>query len=79
MPSAPMSDLGITGNYIVRDVWHQKDIGIFDHASTALLRRHGVVLVTLRPSSQKGGLLTQPSFFSTVLHPPPKSTRLYSA
>ena len=42
------SDLGITGKYIVRDLWRQKDIGTFEGAFTAEVRRHGVVLVGLR-------------------------------
>ena len=43
------SDLGISGKYIVRDLWRQKDLGIFDEQFAADVRRHGVVLVSLRP------------------------------
>jgi alpha-galactosidase len=46
------SDLGITGSYIVRDLWRQKDIGVFDQQFTALVRRHGVVLLTIRPAKK---------------------------
>ena len=42
------SDLGISGKYIVRDLWRQKDLGIFEGAFTAPVRRHGVVMVSLR-------------------------------
>jgi len=42
------ADLGITGKYIVRDLWRQKDIGTFDGEFSADVRRHGVVLVGLR-------------------------------
>ena len=44
------SDLGITGNYVVRDLWRQKDIGVFDRQFTAFVRRHGVVLISLHPA-----------------------------
>ena len=47
------SDLGITGNYVVRDLWRQKDIGVFDRQFTALVRRHGVVLITVRPVAKQ--------------------------
>jgi alpha-galactosidase len=42
------SDLGIKGKYIVRDLWRQKDLGIFEGEFSADVRRHGVVLVSLR-------------------------------
>ncbi|MBS1604343.1 MAG: putative Ig domain-containing protein [Bacteroidetes bacterium] len=42
------SDLGITGKYIVRDLWRQKDLGTFEGEFSADVRRHGVVLVTVR-------------------------------
>jgi alpha-galactosidase len=44
------SDLGITGRQIVRDLWRQKDLGTFDEEFSAPVGRHGVVLVSLRPS-----------------------------
>jgi alpha-galactosidase len=42
------SDLGITGKYMVRDLWRQKDLGVFENEFAADVRKHGVVLVTLR-------------------------------
>lgn len=42
------SDLGITGKYIVRDLWRQKDLGVFEGEFAADVRRHGVVMVSLR-------------------------------
>ncbi|WP_431209397.1 hypothetical protein ACQ86N_24890 [Puia sp. P3] len=42
------SDLGIKGKYIVRDLWRQKDLGTFEGEFSADVRRHGVVLITLR-------------------------------
>ena len=44
------SDLGITGKYIVRDLWRQKDLGVFENEFAADVRKHGVVLVSLRKS-----------------------------
>jgi alpha-galactosidase len=41
------SDLGITGPWVVRDLWRQKDLGVFENAFTADVRRHGVVLIQL--------------------------------
>jgi alpha-galactosidase len=41
------SDLGISGEYTVRDVWRQKDIGKFSGVFTAEVPFHGVVLVKL--------------------------------
>jgi alpha-galactosidase len=42
------SELGIAGKYIVRDLWRQKDIGIFDNEFSADVKPHGVVMVSLR-------------------------------
>jgi len=40
--------LGIKGVQKVRDVWRQKDIGVFNNAFDATVPPHGVILVTLR-------------------------------
>jgi alpha-galactosidase len=45
---ARWQDLGITGKYIVRDLWRQKDLGVFEGEFKADVNRHGVVLVSLR-------------------------------
>lgn len=42
------SDLGLTGKQNVRDLWRQKDMGVFSDKYTAEVPRHGVVLVRLR-------------------------------
>jgi len=42
--TAKWEDLGLTGKQRVRDLWRQKDLGIFDEFSTEV-PRHGVVLV----------------------------------
>jgi alpha-galactosidase len=39
------SDIGFNGKFIVRDVWRQKDIGIFENQFEAEVPYHGVVLV----------------------------------
>ncbi len=43
------SDLGITGKYIVRDLWRQKDLGTFEDEFSVDVKQHGVVIVRLRP------------------------------
>ena len=50
--TANWSDLGITGNQKVRDLWRQKDIGILKDKFTVSVGRHGVVM--LRLWSKKG-------------------------
>jgi alpha-galactosidase len=42
------ADLKITGKYIVRDLWRQKDLGTFDGEFKADVNQHGVVMVSLR-------------------------------
>jgi len=40
-------DLGLTGSYSVRDLWRQKDLGVFDGGMDISVPGHGVVLVKL--------------------------------
>jgi alpha-galactosidase len=42
------ADLKLSGKYIVRDLWRQKDLGTFDGEFKADVNQHGVVLVSLR-------------------------------
>lgn len=42
------SDLHISGRYIVRDLWRQKDLGTFEGEFKSDVASHGVVLVSLR-------------------------------
>lgn len=42
------SDLKLSGRYIVRDLWRQKDLGVFDSEFSADVPEHGVVMVQLR-------------------------------
>ena len=41
------SDLKLTGNYTVRDLWRQQDIGVFEGKYDVDVPSHGVVLVKL--------------------------------
>ncbi len=41
-------NLGISGDFVVRDVWRQKDLGTFHNAFKTPVRPHGVVLVRLK-------------------------------
>lgn len=43
------SDLGITGEQTVRDLWRQKDLGKYTGQFEASVGRHGVILVKIAP------------------------------
>ena len=45
---ATWSTLGVTGKQIARDVWRQKDQGVFTDSFSAVVPAHGVKLITLR-------------------------------
>jgi alpha-galactosidase len=44
------ADLKINGKQIVRDLWRQKDVGIFDTNFSTPVGRHGVVMIKIRPA-----------------------------
>jgi alpha-galactosidase len=46
--SVKWTELGIQGKYIVRDLWRQKDLGIFEDEFSADVKPHGVVMISLR-------------------------------
>jgi alpha-galactosidase len=48
---ASWKDLGIKGAYKVRDLWRQKDIGVFENSFSAMVREDGFVLVKMTPVS----------------------------
>jgi alpha-galactosidase len=49
--TARWSDLGLQGSQPVRDLWQQKDLGVFRDSLSALVPQHGAVLVKIgRPS-----------------------------
>jgi alpha-galactosidase len=41
--------LGISSKQIVRDLWRQENIGTYNDEFEAMVRPHGVVLVSIRP------------------------------
>jgi len=47
--SADWSLLGIRGKQRIRDLWRQKELGVFDGRFGTTVPRHGVVLVRLQP------------------------------
>ncbi len=48
--TASWADLGISGPQKVRDLWRQKDLGVYDGAFEAYVARHGVVMVRVWPA-----------------------------
>jgi alpha-galactosidase len=46
---APWAVLGVSSPQAVRDLWRQKDLGVFAGAFSATVPRHGVVFVRLSP------------------------------
>jgi alpha-galactosidase len=46
------SDLGIKGRYMVRDIWRQTDLGREKSSYSAVVPRHGVVMLRLSPTGQ---------------------------
>jgi alpha-galactosidase len=46
--SVKWSDLGIQGAYIVRDLWRQKDLGVFKDEFSAEVPPHGVIMISIR-------------------------------
>jgi alpha-galactosidase len=49
---AEWSDLGLSGTMKARDLWRQKDVGVFTDGYTATVPRHGVVLIRLTPTAR---------------------------
>jgi alpha-galactosidase len=50
--TAAWADLGLQGKRRVRDLWRQKDAGVFEGTFEAAVGRHGVVLVRMWPANQ---------------------------
>ena len=44
------SDIGVTGEQVVRDLWRQQDLGKFADSFEATVPRHGVVLLRVSPA-----------------------------
>ena len=47
--AARWSDLGLTNAQTVRDLWRQKDLGVFNDRFETRVNPHGVVLVRIAP------------------------------
>jgi alpha-galactosidase len=47
---APWAAVGVQGKQTVRDLWRQKDLGVFNGEFKASVPRHGVVLVRVSPA-----------------------------
>jgi alpha-galactosidase len=47
--TAKWADLDLNGKMRVRDLWRQKDLGVFEDAFEAEVARHGVMLVRISP------------------------------
>jgi alpha-galactosidase len=45
--TARWSDIGLKGRQPVRDLWRQKDLGVFDGSFTASVPAHGALLVKI--------------------------------
>jgi alpha-galactosidase len=48
--TAAWSDLGLTGKHLVRDLWRQQDLGVYNTEFSATVPAHGVVLVKIKPA-----------------------------
>jgi alpha-galactosidase len=48
--TALWSDLKVAGKQTVRDLWRQKNVGVYDQSFRADVASHGVVLVRVIPS-----------------------------
>lgn len=50
--TADWAAIGVEGGQKVRDLWRQKDLGVFTGAFTAYVARHGVVMVRMWPEGR---------------------------
>jgi alpha-galactosidase len=50
--NASWSDLGIGGKQQVRDLWRQRDLGVYEGQFSSEVPRHGVLLVRMWPSKK---------------------------
>ena len=48
--SVDFEQLGVNGKYKVRDLWRQKDIGVFEDSFSTEVAYHGVTLIKLTPA-----------------------------
>ncbi len=52
--TATWPDLGLKGPQLVRDLWRQRDLGVFEDQLRLPVQRHGVTLVRLHPHRTGG-------------------------
>jgi alpha-galactosidase len=50
--TAKWPDLGVSGRQVVRDLWRQKDLGVFESSFQSTVGRHGVVMVRLTAAAK---------------------------
>ncbi len=51
--TALWTDLGVSGPQLVRDLWRQKDLGVFEDRFSSPVPRHGTVLARIRPAGKE--------------------------
>jgi alpha-galactosidase len=49
--TAAWTDLSLSGQQVVRDLWRQKDLGTYSDNFAATVPAHGVLLISIRPPS----------------------------
>jgi len=49
---ARWNDLGLNGPQLVRDLWRQKDLGMFNNEFIADVGRHGVTMIRIWPGNR---------------------------
>jgi alpha-galactosidase len=47
------SEVGLKGKYKIRDLWRQKDLGVFEGSFKTEIRNHGVVMIRMDQSASK--------------------------
>lgn len=47
------SELGLSGPFGVRDIWRQKEIGVFNESFTSEVARHGVSLIRVKATKRR--------------------------
>ena len=62
--TAKWADLGVTGPQTVRDLWRQKDLGVFEREFSSTVGRHGVRLVRLWASKEQAQAAADVGFTS---------------
>ena len=55
-----LAKAGLKGNYRLRDVWRQKDLGVFERTFKTDIRHHGVILLRLFPYTPKSVTTARP-------------------